>query len=77
MTGESSSKMQKGKRFALLLAALAVALAGVGYAGFRFMVRKNPEAMREIQAADKKQQELDNLFDSPSTTPPSAPTAQH
>jgi hypothetical protein len=58
--------MKCWKRVVLAVAAtLAVSAAAFGYAGFRLMMRKNPDVVREIKAADDKQKALDDVFDSP------------
>lgn len=54
-------------RWRRLLLALALGGAVVGsitaYVGYRLLFRKNPEVMREIKAAEERQQAIDDVFE--------------
>jgi hypothetical protein len=53
----------------LLTAGLIAVVLGPlsAYVGYRVLLRKNPEVIREIEQSAQRQQELDDLFAEPVT----------
>ncbi len=58
------------RRILLIGSVIAAAIGALSvYVGYRVVFRKNPEAVREIHESEKRQRDLDALFDAPPSEP--------
>ena len=53
------------RRLLIATAALAVLGSVSAYAGYQMMFRKNPEVVRQMRAAEQRQQDIESAFNAP------------